>query len=159
MAPRVRLFILITVGGLALISGATAVADTASEARAIALEFDRMQHAVQTRDSLSIGVFYSDSALSLLANRPMQRGREAIVRRWKSTFAFGFVVRATGHEIHVSPGLEDAFQIASFAVFPADTAAHPVATGNLLLLWRKDHERWKVAVEMDNSGSATARVK
>ena len=130
----------------------TLISQTGSQidSTAIFLQFSRFQQALSARDTTSIGDFYTDDAVSLLQNQRVRRGRISIVQRWKNTLANPLIFRTTSDEINVSSSGQDAFQVGTFEIHSADTTNALSVSGKVMFLWRKQLERWRIALEMDN---------
>ena len=120
------------------------------DSTAIDLQFSHFQQALLARDTTSIGDFYTDDAVSLLQNQPPRRGRNSIVQRWKKTLASPLILRTTSTEINVSSSGQDAFQFGTFEIHSADTSNVLLVSGKVMFLWRKQPDRWRIALEMDN---------
>ena len=114
------------------------------------MQFSQFQHALSARDTMLIGDFYTDDAVSLLQNQPVRRGRNSIVQRWKKTLANPLTFRTTSAEINVSSSGHDAFQFGTFEIHSADTTNVLLASGKVMFLWKKQLDRWRIALEMDN---------
>ncbi|MBI4546698.1 MAG: nuclear transport factor 2 family protein [Ignavibacteriae bacterium] len=126
---------------------------------AIASRFDYFQRAILTRDTMSMGDFYTDDAVSLLQNQQVRRGRNAIVQRWKSALANPFILRITSAGINVSSSGQDAFQFGTFEIHAADTTELFLASGKVMFLWKKQVDRWRIALEMDNFDRSSSPTK
>ena len=132
-----------------VISQSTAQVDSA----AIHLQFSNFQQALFVRDTASIGDFYTDDAVSLLQNQPVRQGRNSIVQRWKKSLTNPFVIQTTSIEISVSSSGQDAFQFGTFQIHSRDTTNVLLASGKVMFLWKKQPDRWRIALEMDNFNS------
>ncbi len=125
------------------------------DSAAIGRQFSRFQNALLARDTLSIEDSNSGDAVSLLQNQPVRRGRNSIVQRWKKVLASPLVFRIVSEEISVSSSGRDAFQFGRFAVHSADTTNTLLASGKILFIWKRQPDRWRIALEMDNFNATT----
>lgn len=116
----------------------------------IMTRFFQFQEAIQKRDSVSIADFYFSDAVSLLQNQPVRQGRSAIAARWAKVLAGPFIFQVLSPELSVSPSRCDAFQFGRFEIHSADTSNALMAAGKVMFVWRKQIDRWRIALEMDN---------
>lgn len=123
------------------------------DSSAIQSQFSRYQQHLLLRDTLTIGDFYTEDAVSLRQNEPVRRTRESILQRWKKSLANPIVIRVYSKELNVSPGGQDAYQYGAFEVYTADTSNTLLASGKIMFIWKKQVDGWKIALEMDNFDS------
>ncbi|MBI4429611.1 MAG: nuclear transport factor 2 family protein [Ignavibacteriales bacterium] len=128
-----------------------------ADSTAIQLQFSRFQEVLLAHDTISIGDFYTDDAVSLLQNQPVRRGRNSIAQRWNKSLANPILIRLTSSEINLSVTGQDAFQFGRFEIRAADTSNALLATGKVMILWRKQADHWRMALEMDNFDAMPSR--
>jgi ketosteroid isomerase-like protein len=135
-------------------STSNAQSDTAKPVDSIARELNRFQQALLSRDTVAIKEIYAENAASLLQNQPVRIGRDAIIQRWKKSSANPISVRIIPQDVNLSPSGQDAFQFGAFEIHSTDTTNALLASGKLMFLWRREPDRWRIALEMDNFDSA-----
>lgn len=121
-----------------------------SEIQKINLQFVHFQQALSSKDASAIGDLYLAEAVSLLQNQPARKGQEAIRARWKQAFTGPFSLSLASLEINLSPSGREAYQYGTFEIHSTDPAASLLASGKWLYIWRKESDRWRIALEMDN---------
>lgn len=127
------------------------------EIDSIQSQFARFQQALASKDSTAFKDLYSIDAVSLLQNQPPRKGGAAIEARWKASFAGPFSLHLTSQEIRLSPNGQDAYQYGTFEIVSTDPAASLLASGKWLYLWRKESDRWRIVLEMDNFDAPKAK--
>ncbi len=144
--------VVISVALLLFVCASTLISQTTAliDSTAIQVQFSNFQQALFSRDTTSIGDFYTNDAVSLLQNQPVRRGRNAIAHRWKKTLANPVILRVTSAEINVSLSGHDAFQFGTFEIHSDDTTQTVLASGKVMFLWKKVGDHWGIALEMDN---------
>ena len=124
------------------------------DSSAIQSQFSKFQQCLLMRDTILIGDFYTEDAISLRQNEPVRRSRGSILQRWKKSLSNPIVVKVTASELNVSSSGQDAFQFGVFEVYSADLGNMLLASGKIMFIWKKQRDGWKIAVEMDNFNSA-----
>jgi len=131
--------------------------DSQSEIQKINVQFVRFQQALSARDSAALGDLYLAEAMSLLQNQPARKGRVSIEARWKQSLTGPFILSLASEEINLSSSRQEAYQRGTFEIHSTDPSAALLASGKWLYLWRKESDRWRIALEMDNFNSPKAQ--
>lgn len=125
-----------------------------AEIESIKAQFARFQQALALKESSALRDLYSIDAVSLLQNQPPRMGGAAIEARWGAAFAGPFTLHLASHDIRLSPSGQDAYQYGTFEINSIDAGASLMASGKWLYIWRKQSDRWRIVLEMDNFDAA-----
>ena len=125
-----------------------------TEIESIKAQFARFQQALTSKESSAFKDLYSIDAVSLLQNQPPRKGGATIEARWNAAFSSPFTLHLASQEIRLSPSGQDAFQYGTFEIISTDSGASLLASGKWLYIWRKESDRWRIVLEMDNFDAA-----
>lgn len=110
--------------------------------------------AIAEKDIDSISSLYASDAVYMPPGQPRLVGRDAVLAKWKENLErTGFTAVYTP-ELTVSINQDVAYDVGSYVLFLTRSGVLLQLKGKYVVIWKQEHGRWVVAVDIDNSDSA-----
>ncbi|WP_175760088.1 YybH family protein [Burkholderia anthina] len=117
--------------------------------------YEDWMNAIAAKDIDTIASLYASDAVYMPPAQPRHSGNEAVVAVWKTYFERTDFTAVYTPSLTISSNLELAYDVGSYVLSLTRDGAPLRLTGKYVVIWKQEHGRWVVAVDIDNSDSAS----